>query len=125
MISFQVTLQNVQDPTQSVTADYRYIATPGVLEARFNSPGTGLTITFDQPTDRAGATKADVCDNVIKVLLPTFIAPIPSIFDMSGTGGKWYAWTWFHMHMAVFFSAVYLIWCWPNSFTGRYPVTCR
>ncbi len=61
-------LQSIQDPTQSVTADYRYISSPGVLETRFNSAGTGLTITFDQPTDRAGASAAQVdCGLVIQV----------------------------------------------------------
>jgi hypothetical protein len=53
-----------------VTSDYRYISSPGVLESRFNSAGTGFAITFDQPTDRAGANAAQVdCGTVIEVTL--------------------------------------------------------
>ncbi len=76
-------LQSMQDPTQSVTANYRYISSPGVLETRFNTAGTGLTLTFDQPTDRAGSIAAQVdCGTVVQVLLHVLVHCILSCCDM-------------------------------------------
>jgi hypothetical protein len=66
----QVVVQSIQDPTQFVLADYRYISAPSVLETRFNSAGTGLSITFDQPTDQGGAVAAQFdCGTVVQVLM--------------------------------------------------------
>ena len=64
----QVYLQSTQDSSQTITATYRYISAPVVLEARFNTAGTSIIITFDQGTDKAGVTTAQIeCGYVIQV----------------------------------------------------------
>jgi hypothetical protein len=68
VIFFQVLLQSTQDSSQSVTTSYRYISAPVVVAARFDSTGTGLSITFDQGTDRAGVATSQIdCGFVIQV----------------------------------------------------------
>jgi len=68
----QVLIQSTQDSSQSVTTSYRYISAPVVVAARFESTGTGLSITFDQGTDMAGVATSQIdCGFVIQIGIRT------------------------------------------------------
>ena len=62
-------MESVENTFLSASSSFTFLQAPLVEECRFNAASAGITVTFDQPTDQAGARSVQVeCSVVIQAI---------------------------------------------------------